>query len=311
MSVFTSVSESEMQSVLKHFDIGTLISLEGIAQGVTNTNYFVTTTQDRFVLTIFEVLTQQELPFYLNLMKHLSHHGVAAPEPIAQKNGELSLLIHGKAACLISCLSGKDVGNPNLNQCYNAGVMLAKMHLATRNFTMKMDNPRFKHWWQKQAQKLYPLMQVEDAKLLAETIDYLDKHPDTHMPSGVIHADLFKDNVLINGDKVTGFIDFYYACNGSFIYDIAITVNDWAHEQGTLFDEKKIDRFISGYESVRPLQTQEHTYLNTARQAACVRFWVSRMLDYYFPAEGEITYVKDPFVFRDMLINLLQKKRSH
>ncbi len=304
MSVFTSVSEEEMRLFLEDYNIGELVELKGIAQGITNTNYFVTTTENRYVLTVFEVLKSDELPFYLYLMKHLSERGVVAPEPVARQDGALQGLLSGKPACLISCLPGRDIQETNTEQCYSIGCTLAKMHLAGADFSMKMDNPRFNHWWRQQAERLYPLMLGEDAILLSNTIAFLNKNLDTHLPRGVIHADLFKDNVLVTNGRVTGLIDFYYACNGSFVYDLAITINDWTAEKSGQLNQEKLDALIAGYNSVRPLSAEEKEYLPIAQQAACIRFWVSRLVDCYFPAQGEMTYIKDPNIFREILLNL-------
>lgn len=314
MSVFTSVSEDEMRLFLQEYSIGELVELKGIAQGITNTNYFVNTTQNKYVLTIFETLKYEELPFYLELMRHLSQKGVVAPEPIAKNNGDLIATIKEKPASLISCLAGKDVKDASSKQCFSIGAMLAKMHLAGQDFEIKMPNPRFNHWWHTESEKLYSLLPEQDCLLLKSTLAFLDKNTDTHLPSGVIHADLFKDNVLMSGDHATGLIDFYYACNGSFIYDLAITLNDWAQqidENGVSLNQDKVDHLIAGYESVRPLLTEEKEYLPIAQQAGCIRFWVSRAIDYYFPMEGEMTYVKNQNTFRDLLISLQKLSESN
>lgn len=306
MSVYTSVTEAEMAVFLEDYDIGTLVSLKGIAQGITNTNYFVTTSVDRYVLTIFETLQPEELPFFLDLMALLSHKGVACPAPIPQKSGQFMHLLHGKAACLVSCLSGRDVTQPNAAQCHSVGAMLAKMHLATADTELTMANPRHAEWWEAEQPRLLPLLSESDAALLQSTITFLNAHPDTHLPQGLIHADLFKDNVLLSGDEVTGFIDFYYACRGSFVYDIAIALNDWAQDSAHQLDDALVQAFLAGYSSVRPLSDDEQAYLPIAQQAGCIRFWVSRLLDYHFPPEGEMTFTKNPAAFRDLLLSIQQ-----
>ena len=149
-----------------------------------------------------------------------------------------------------------------------------------------------------------PLLDSRDGMLLQSEIDFLANHPDTHLPSGIIHADLFKDNVLLDNEAVAGFIDFYYACNGSFVYDLAIAVNDWARTADNLIDAQLAAAFIQGYESIRPLSDEERNYLPIAQRAGSIRFWVSRLLDYHFPQEGEMTFVKDPNAFRDLLLSL-------
>ena len=304
MSVYTSVSDDEMRALLAQYDLGDFVSLVGIAQGVTNSNYFVTTSSGRFVLTIFEVLQQEELPFFLLLKQHLSRNGVACPAPIMRKDGRFDSVLAGKPACLVSCLHGSDTSWPTVEQCFNTGAMLAKMHLAGQSFEMKMDNPRYEAWWRDAAQRLLPVLSREDADLLCDEIAFLAAHPDTGLPRGIIHADLFKDNVLLNGNEVAGFIDFYYACDGNFMYDLAIAVNDWARTASNVVDKTLADGFLRGYESVRPLSTAERDYYSVAQRAGCVRFWVSRLLDFHFPQEGEMTFIKDPNVFRDLLLSV-------
>lgn len=306
MSVYTSVSDDEMRIFLADYDLGSFVSLTGIAQGVTNSNYFLDTTSGRYVLTLFEVLRQEELPFFLLLKQHLSSNGVACPAPVARRDGRFDSVLAGKPACLVTCLSGADTGCPTAEQCFNTGAMLAKMHLAGQSFPMHMENPRHTRWWHESAQKLLPVLDEDDAKLLADEIAYLDAHPDAGLPRGIIHADLFKDNVLLDGGAVVGFIDFYYACDGCFMYDLAIAVNDWARTADNLLDAERAAAFMRGYESVRVPSAAERAYFPTAQRAACVRFWVSRLLDFHFPQEGEMTFIKDPNAFRNLLLSFRQ-----
>ncbi len=308
MSVYTSISDDEMRIFLADYDLGSFVSLTGIAQGVTNSNYFLDTTSGRYVLTLFEVLRQEELPFFLLLKQHLSSNGVACPAPVARRDGRFDSVLAGKPACLVTCLSGADTGCPTAEQCFNTGAMLAKMHLAGQSFPMHMENPRHTRWWHESAQKLFPVLDGDDAKLLADEIAYLDTYPDTGLPRGIIHADLFKDNVLLDGGAVAGFIDFYYACDGCFMYDLAIAVNDWARTADNLLDAERADAFVRGYESVRPLSAAERAYFPTAQRAGCVRFWVSRLLDFHFPQEGEMTFIKDPNAFRNLLLSFRQTR---
>ncbi len=302
MSVYTSVSDDEMRQLLTRYSIGEFQSLQGIAQGITNSNYFLHTTTGTYVLTVFEALTAEELPFFLKLKQHLSENGVACPSPIAQTNGQFDAQLAGKPACIVSKLTGRDTASPTVGQCFSTGAMLAKMHLAGATFPERMDNPRHADWWTNSAAKLTPFLDDQDAQLLQQEIAYLAQHPDTQLPSGIIHADLFKDNVLLDGEQVAGFIDFYYACNGSFVYDLAIAINDWARHHDNRLNPELRQAMMDGYQSVRPLSTEELDYLNTAHRAACVRFWVSRLLDFHLPAEGELTFIKDPNVFRDLLL---------
>ncbi|UOO81573.1 homoserine kinase [Uruburuella testudinis] len=304
MSVYTSVSDDEMCRFLEQYNLGEFIALQGIAQGITNSNYFLTTTTGKFVLTVFEVLKQEELPFFLLLKQHLSENGVACPAPIPKKDGRLDATLAGKPACLVTCLKGADTGWPTEAQCFHTGAMLAKMHLAGQSFPLKMENPRYTHWWHKAYQQLLPVLEGHDAVLLADEINYLDQHKGDHLPRGIIHADLFKDNVLLDGEQVAGFIDFYYACEGNFMYDLAIAVNDWARTADNQLNDTLEAALLNGYQSIRPLNDAEQAYYPTALRAGCIRFWVSRLLDFHFPQEGEMTFIKDPNVFRDLLLSL-------
>ncbi|ASK27621.1 homoserine kinase [Neisseria chenwenguii] len=304
MSVYTSVSDDEMRAFLTNYDLGGFVSLQGIAQGITNSNYFLTTTAGRYVLTVFEVLQQEELPFFLRLKQHLSDNGVACPAPVVCKDGRMDSVLAGKPACLVTCLKGSDTSWATAAQCFNTGAMLAKMHIAGQTFPLKMENPRYDTWWRESAAKLLPVLDAADAALLQSEIAFLDQHSGSHLPSGIIHADLFKDNVLLDGEQVAGFIDFYYACNGNFMYDLAIAVNDWARTADNKLDQALFEAFLNGYESVRPLSDEERTYFPTAQRAGCIRFWVSRLLDFHFPQEGEMTFIKDPNTFRDLLLSL-------
>lgn len=303
MSVYTTVTDDEIRQLLTLYPIGRFKSLQGIAQGITNSNYFLHTTENSYVLTVFETLKAAELPFFMNLTQHLSRNGVACPAPIAQYNGSFIATLAGKPACIVSKLNGQDTSFPTAQQCFATGAMLAKMHLAGTTFPEKMDNPRHAKWWQQSIQELLPMVSVEEAKLLQDEAAFLAAHPDTHLPNGIIHADLFKDNVLLAGEEVAGFIDFYYACHGSFVYDIAIAVNDWARCANNRIDKVLAEAFLNGYQSVRPLTVEEQAYLPIAYRAGCMRFWVSRLLDFHFPAAGEMTFIKDPNVFRQLLLD--------
>lgn len=302
MSVYTAVSDEQMRQLLTRYDIGRFKSLQGIAQGITNSNYFLHTTENTFVLTVFETLKAQELPFFMNLTEHLSRNGVACPAPIAQRDGTLTTTLSGKPACIVSKLTGSDTSYPTAAQCRNTGMMLAKMHLAGQSFPQTMHNPRHANWWNQSMHALLPMLSPEDAQLLQEEIHFLAQNPDSGLPSGIIHADLFKDNVLLNGEHVSGFIDFYYACHGSFVYDLAIAINDWARRADHRIDNTLAAAFLSGYEQVRALTPSERQYMPIAYRAGCLRFWVSRLLDFHFPAAGEMTFIKDPNVFRDLLL---------
>lgn len=308
MSVYTSVSHDELATWLTRYSVGQLTELKGIAAGITNTNYFVTTTQGRYVLTLFETLSLNELPYYLNLMHHLARHGVACPAPVADHTDNFCSKLAGKPACLVSCLSGGDVDSPSAAQCQALGQMLAAMHQAGATFPERMKNPRGPAWWSATAADMYQHMDEPDAKLLSEEIQYQDSHRFTHLPSGVIHADLFRDNVLFDGERIAGFIDFYYACNDFLLYDVAIALNDWARRADGSIDDQLARALLAGYQSVRRFSDEEKIGWPVMLRAAALRFWVSRLLDQYQPMAGELTYIKDPKVFQTVIEGHRQRK---
>jgi len=301
MSVFTTVTESQLAAWLRNYSIGVPTGLEGILSGIENTNYFVFTTHGRFVLTLFEKLTRKELPFYLNLMAHLSSHGLPCPKPIANLQNELLGELNAKPAAIVSCLEGAPVEEPGPLHCARVGEVLAEMHLAGRTYPGHLDNLRGANWWSACAPEIYPFLKREDAEMLASEIRFQAAQRREGLPRGVVHADLFRDNVLFDGERVGGFIDFYFACVDSFVYDVAITVNDWCIGPDARLDEARANALLEAYWSVRPFTDEEHAALPWMLRAGALRFWVSRLYDFHLPRPGELTHKHDPERFRRIL----------
>ncbi|GGY16833.1 homoserine kinase [Paludibacterium paludis] len=298
MSVYTVVGDEALANWLSRYHLGSLVESRGIAAGITNTNYFVTTTRGRFVLTLFEDLQLEELPYYLNLMSHLARHGVACPAPIADDSDRFVSLLEGKPACLVTCLEGADITHPSPLQCRKVGEMLAALHKAGSTYPARMDNPRGPSWWSRVSTTLYGYLDADEAASLRAELRFQESQRFLHLPAGVIHADLFRDNVLMKGDDIAGFIDFYYACNDVLLYDVAIAVNDWARRDDGTIDDDLASAFLAGYQSSRPLSSGEIEAWPAMLRAAALRFWVSRLQDYHEPSPGAMTYTKDPGVFR-------------
>lgn len=303
MAVFTSVSEQEFSAWLHNYSLGSLLELQGIASGIENTNYFVTTSNGRFVLTLFEKLKAHELPFYLNLMAHLARHGIPCPSPVADRHNQFLGELNGKPACIVSRLSGKSLTQPSVENCAAVGAMLGQMHEAGLGFEESMKNPRGAVWRASAAKQVLPFLNTQDADLLQAEVAYHAQNTLAGLPQGVVHADLFRDNVLMDGERVGGLIDFYFACNDSLLYDVAITVNDWCMGSGEILEEVRTRALLDAYHAVRPFTAQEEIMWQVALRVAALRFWISRLYDLHKPRNGELVNAHNP----DQLKRILQQ----
>ena len=303
MSVFTTVTPEQARAWIRNYSLGSLVELKGILSGIENTNYFLTTTHGRYVLTLFEKLTSKELPFYLNLMAHLSNHGVPAPKPIANLQNEFLGELNGKPAAIVTRLPGAPVMAPQPRHCALVGEQLADMHLSGLTFKQHLDNLRCAKWWTAVAPEIYPFLSNEDAQLLRSEIEFQANISREGLPTGPVHADLFRDNVLIDGEIVGGIIDFYFACVDSLIYDVAITVNDWCASAHATLDPQRSEAMLNAYASVRSFTELERELWPAMLRAGALRFWVSRLYDFHLPRPGELTHAHDPEPFRKMLLN--------
>ena len=303
MAVFTSVSEAELSAWLGDYSLGQLLELQAIASGIENTNYFVTTSNGRFVLTLFEKLSADELPFYLNLMAHLARHGIPCPCPVANRRNQFLGELNGKPACIVSRLSGKSTTAPNIAQCAAIGAMLGQMHIAGQSFSQIMPNPRGAAWRAATAPQMRPFLDAEQAALLDSEIALHARQNWAVLPQGVIHADLFRDNVLLEENRVGGLIDFYFACSDALLYDVAITVNDWCMDADGTLDAARAQAFLRAYHAVRPLLDSECEAWPLMLRVAALRFWLSRLFDLHLPRDGELIHAHDPRHFERILKN--------
>jgi homoserine kinase type II len=306
MSVFTTVSPEQLSAWLKNYSIGVLVDLQGILSGIENTNYFVNTSHGKFVLTLFEKLAPAELPFYLDLMAHLSNHGIPCPKPIANLGNAFLSELNGKPATIVTFLEGAPVLDPGPAHCARVGEVLAEMHMAGRTYRGVLENLRGAKWWTACAPEIYPFLSAEDAELLRSEIAFQRQHQHDKLPRGVIHADLFRDNVLIvpngAGESIGGLIDFYFAGCSIWLFDLAVTMNDWCIDIATgAFDVPRAQALIDAYHAVRPLSEEEHESWRTVLRAAALRFWISRLYDYYLPRPAEVLTPHDPTHFERIL----------
>ena len=301
MSVFTTVTPDELRLWLQDYSVGELQDLQGISAGIENTNYFVTTSGGRYVLTLFEKLTPLELPFYLNLMAHLAGRSVPSACPVANRHNQYLGTLNGKPAALVARLEGRDIAEPDVAQCAAVGAVMAQMHLAGQSYPATMANPRGPQWWTTVLPEILPFLPASKAELLQQEVLQQNAVRAPDLPRGAIHADLFRDNVLFAGDRVAGVIDFYFACTDALLYDVAIAVNDWCIKADGTLDEPRTRAFLDAYAAVRPHTPAEFTAWPMMLRAGALRFWVSRLYDFHLPRAGELTHAKDPGHFRRIL----------
>ena len=306
MAVFTKVSPKEARALLTRLQLGELRQLRGIEGGIENTNYFVTTETGEFVLTLFERLTAEQLPFYLHLMRHLAHAGIPVPDPQADKHGEILHSVCGKPAAVVNKLNGRSQLTPQAVHCAAVGQMLAKMHLAGQGFERQQPNLRGLPWWNETAPVVLPHLDAEQAALLQAELAYQNhiaaSSAYTALPRGPVHADLFRDNVMFDGDTLTGFFDFYFAGVDTFLFDLAVCLNDWCIDWDTgAHDAVRFEAMLGAYQAVRALTAAERSLLAAMARAGALRFWISRLWDYYLPREAQVLTPHDPRHFERVL----------
>jgi len=305
MSVYTPVTAEELNAWLTRYSVGALASVEPIAAGIENTNYFVSVAKGQYVLTLYERLPAEDLPFYLNLMAHLARAGVACPAPEPDRSGALFSMLNGKPASLVTRLSGAPVEEPTPAHCAAVGEALARLHLASATYRTRLTNRRGPAWWRQAARAVRPFLDAERNDLVAAELKYLTGFGRGALPKGAIHGDLFCDNVLFTDTRVTGIIDFGFAATDFLAYDLAIAVNDWCivksgAREGEL-EPELVAAMAFAYDAVRPLTGDERTQWGALLRAAALRFWLSRLYDLHLPRPGELTHAHDPAQFERIL----------
>jgi len=309
LSVYTQVTEGELAAWLANYSVGALVSCEPIKAGIENTNYFVTTSQGRYVLTLFERLPAEELPFYLELMAHLARHGIPCPAPIADLQDRYLQHLNGKPAALVTRLPGRSLEHPGERECGELGALLARMHLAGRSYPAYLENPRGPKWWRLAAREVLPFLDTRQKNLLEKELQFQAEQRFPDLPRGPVHADLFRDNTLFEKGRISGVIDFYFAGVDCLLYDVAVCVNDWCLDAGSEKLEALRSRaLLSGYQSVRPFTPLEQAAWPAMLRAAALRFWLSRLHDFHLPRPGMLVHAHDPEHFRGILEERVRAK---
>jgi len=300
MSVYTPINHQQLEQFLQQYTLGSLIQFSGIQAGIENTNYRVSTSTGDYILTLFETLAELELPAYLSLIKHLNESGFPAPKPYYCMGKRYINNLAGKPATVFSCLSGKSIESPSHSQCSEIGGYLAKLHQLSSSIDFNKQNAKSISGCQYIFKQINSQLPETDIQLLTAELNYQSNYPLPNLPQGIIHADLFKDNVLFEQGRISGILDFYNACGDYFLYDIAVTCNDWCVANESL-DQQKFKAFISGYQMIRPLTEDETIHLTVFLRLAALRFWLSRIQHRLSPKHGELTLEKDPLVFKRLL----------
>ncbi len=306
MAVFTEVSKKDAREILRRLQIGELVELRGIEGGIENTNYFLTSSQGEFVLTLFERLTAEQLPFYLHLMKHLAHGGIPVPEPRGDKYGEILHTVADKPAAVVSKLRGRSQLAPEPVHCAAVGAMLARMHLVGRDYDRHQPNLRGLPWWNETVPVVLPHLDAAQAALLQSELAYQNHVAASStyaaLPRGPVHADLFRDNVMFAEDTLTGFFDFYFAGVDTWLFDLAVCLNDWCIDLPTgTHHAERATAMLTAYQAVRPLTAAERELLPAMLRAGALRFWISRLWDFYLPREASMLKPHDPTHFERVL----------
>lgn len=321
MAVFTPIDLGDISNwISQDFDIGQATEIRGIHGGIENSNFFLDThlngKKQEFVLTIFERLSAEQLPYYLELMRHLANQGIPVPKPIENKQGQILFSLKGKPAAIVTKLPGLSRLEPEAVHCALVGEMLAKMHLAGKDFSQTQENLRSLAWWQKTVPLVLPHLDVAQKELLTSELksqeQFFTSSEYASLPQGASHCDLFRDNVLFDpkggtdtsNDQLGGFFDFYFAGTDKWLFDLAVTANDWCLADNKQdLDPARLNALMSAYQSVRPLSEIEQASWPMMLRAAALRFWISRLWDFHLPRDAQMLTPHDPKHFEHILLS--------
>ena len=301
MAVYTKLSESNLKEFFSKYNLGRLLNYVGIKEGIENTNYFILAEKGKYILTLYEKrIDEKELPFFISLMRNLYDKNFPSPEPIINKNGNYISEISNKKAAVVSFVDGEAKKILNPNECYQVGINTGKLHFITKNLSGKRENKLSINSWRKiynkikkDCHKIHPKL----TGIIEKNLDEIEKNWPKNIPQGIIHADLFPDNIFFKNNKLSGIIDFYFSCNDFYAFEIAICLNalcfDGAKENLS-FNVTKAKKFVDGYSSIRKLTEEEKKSLKVLCQGAAIRFLLTRVFDYLNLTEGAIVKIKDP-----------------
>jgi len=304
MAIYTKLSENNLKEFFLKYNLGKLLNYKGIQEGIENTNYFIQTDRGKFILTVYEKrVEEKDLPFFMGLMKNLFDANFPSPEPIISKNGNYVTEISVKKSAVVSFLDGSAKKNLNPNDCHMVGIQTAKLHMITKNLTGKRENKLSVDSWReiyKKVQKDCSKIHLNLTKTIEKNLDEIENNWPKNIPSGIIHADLFPDNIFFKDDEISGIIDYYFSCYDFYAFEIAICLNALCFEgknENLSFNVTKAKKFIDGYSSIRKLTMEEKKSLKILCKGAAIRFLLTRVFDYLNLTEGAIVKIKDPIEY--------------
>lgn len=320
MAVFTPVSEADAAQLLTHFDLGEFRGIRGIESGIENSNFFITTYKNGretdYVLTLFERLSAEQLPFYLNFTSHLAMHGLPVPGPKVDKQGHALFTLNGKPGAIVSKLHGRPVAAPSPAQCAQLGATLASMHIAASDYEGSQPNLRGLAWWQEIVPLVRPFLSKEQRELIDDELAFQTSLSTSAgyqaLPRSAVHADLFRDNAMFDGETLSGVFDFYFAGVDTWLFDLAVCLNDWCivrdngAEHGALL-APHVQGLLAAYSAVRAPTDEEIEFTDALLRQAALRFWVSRLWDFHLPRDAKMLIAHDPTHFE----RILRLRRTH
>lgn len=305
MAVYTDVSDAELRAFLSAFELGRVLSFKGIAEGVENSNFFLSTERGSFILTLYEKRVREaDLPFFLGLLEHLSAKGLPCSLPVRARDGKTWRTLNGRPAALMTFLNGLSPKKPDAAQCAALGAALARLHLAGADYSLTRANALSIDGWKTLVKSCEPKansVRMGLGTLISSELRWLEDHWPRGLPEGVIHADLFPDNVFFSEGRLTGLIDFYFACNDAFAYDVAVCLNAWCFEGDGAFNITKGRALLSAYRAVRPFASSEVAALPVLARGAALRFLLTRLFDFLNRDETALVKVKDPLEYATKL----------
>jgi homoserine kinase type II len=301
VSVYTCVDVEQLESFLRNYPLGSLVNYAGIEDGIENTNYLLTTTQGDFVLTLFEWFNPRQLGYFLRLLQHLQKAQFPCPEPQPDYNGRLVKTLAGKPAALFKRIAGTSIEQPEQLHCQQVGTQLAKLHCDAESFPIQQANSMNLRCCYRITEKIKPRLSSTDYQQIIAELEFQADYSQVKLPQGLIHGDLFKDNVLFNHGQLSGILDFYNARHDSWLVDLAITANAWSHSQNGEINRDTLNSLLESYQQIRTLTTLELQLLPVMLRASALRFWLSRLEHQLFPRTGQLTQEKDPRLYRYIL----------